>query len=303
MDKMVDCAIVGGGPAGLMAAIYLSRFGLTATVLEHGRSRAATIPRSRNFPGYSDGIVGKELISRMREQLAVYGVQPVRAEARAAKRVRDGIELQTDADALAARTIFLATGVEDIKPPFVSDEQHDAALQAFLVHYCPICDGFEVTRKPVTVMGTGTHGMREALFLHSYANNVTLLSPAGPHELANEERDKLRQAGVQLIEGPITPLRMDGGALVFEAGGQPFKTEAVYGALGSKPRSSLARELGAELSPEGCIIVDAHQRTSAERVYAGGDVVLGLDQITTAIGHAAIAATTIRNDLYAWRAP
>lgn len=303
MADMVDCVVVGAGPAGLMTAIYLSRFGLTATVLEHGQSRAATIPHSRNFPGFTDGVVGRDLVQRMRDQLATYGVQPIHDEAVSAQRVDGGIEIKSMSGTYTGRTVFLATGVEDIKPKFVSDDEHDRALQSFLIHYCPICDGFEVTRKPAIVVGTGTHGVREALFLHSYANNISLFAADGPHALKPEERDKLRAAGVELVDGPMTPMRIDGNALVFEANGKSYRTQSVYGALGSRPRSGLAKQLGAELSSEGCIVTDPHQRTTVERLYAGGDIILGLDQITTAIGHGATGATTIRNDLYQWRTP
>ena len=152
----------------------------------------------------------------------------------------------------------------------------------------------------MAAIGTGAHGMREALFLHSYANNVSLFAPNGPHELTGEERAKLREAGVTLVDGPLSPMRVDGDAIAFEANGELYRSEAMYGALGGRPRSELAKQLGADLSPEGCIMTDPHNRATVKRLYAGGDVIFGLDQITTAIGHAATAATTIRNDLYAW---
>ena len=133
MDSPADCVVVGGGPAGLVAAVYLARFGLTPIVLEHGKSRAAIIPHSRNFPGYRDGIVGRELVERLRDQLDAYGIRPVHAEAHTAKRAGETIVVETDAGAFTGRTLFLGTGIEDVRPTFISDAEHDRALQSFLL--------------------------------------------------------------------------------------------------------------------------------------------------------------------------
>ena len=293
---MNDCLIIGGGPAGLTAALYLARFRLTCAVLDGGHSRAGSIPRCRNFPGFPAGIPGPRLLSLMTEQLAAYDIAPLRAEASAIEISADGVQVETGSGIFAARTLLLATGTEDVRPIF-ADGAHDAALQAGLLHYCPVCDGYEASGKHIAVFGTGAHGAREALFLRSFSDDIDLVSVSGPHAMESGDRKKLQQACVRLIDGPASPLRMEANALHFDVGSLAFRVQSVYAALGCKQRSGLVKSIDAEISPEGCVVVDAHQRTRVKGVYAAGDVVVGLDQISTAIGQAAIAATTIRNDL------
>lgn len=293
---MDDCVIIGGGPAGLAAAIYLARFRLTAALLDAGQARAALIPLCRNFPGFEEGISGSELLSRMKDQLTRYAVIPVRATAAALHCDEDGVSVETDIGPIRARKALVATGTEDKKPVFVSDQEHDRALAAQLLHYCPVCDGYEVKGRHVAVFGTGVHGAREALFLRTFANEVALVCPTGVHHIGQNERRELAEHRVRLIDGPVSPLRIDGQQLSFETAERDHTVDAVYAALGCCNRAQLAEQAGAEVSNEG-IVVDCHQRTTLPHVYAAGDVVAGLNQITVAVGHAAIAATAIRNAL------
>lgn len=293
---MEDCVIIGGGPAGLTTALYLARFRVTCALLDGGASRAARIPRCRNFPGYPDGISGAELLARMRQQLARYAIVPLTAKASGIIRADGVLKIDTDAGTLTSRTVVLATGTEDIKPSFRDPAEHDAALQAGLLHYCPVCDGYEVKGKHVAIIGTGVHGRREALFIRSFTNEVSLVSSAGPHQLSPEEIETLQNRRVDLIDGPIGLLRIEDGALAFEAGGRMYLFDAAYAALGCRQHTKLAETLGVEITEEG-IPVDAHMQTNVPGVYAAGDVIVGLDQVTTAIGNAAVAATAVRNAL------
>jgi thioredoxin reductase (NADPH) len=293
---MEDCVIIGGGPAGLATAIYLARFRVTCAVLDGGTSRAARIPRCRNFPGYVDGIPGAELLARMRQQLARYAIVPLSAKASGIVSSNGMLKVETEAGSLTSRTVVLATGSEDVRPPFSDTAQHDAALQAGLLHYCPVCDGYEVKGKHVAVLGTGAHGVREALFIRSFTNDVSLVNPSGPHVLPDEQKRTLQERRVEMIDGPIGLLRIESGALGFEAGGRTHLFDAAYAALGCQQHTKLAEMLGADITEEG-IRVDAHMRTNVPGVYAAGDVVAGLNQITTAVGNAAVAATAIRNAL------
>jgi thioredoxin reductase (NADPH) len=115
--------------------------------------------------------------------------------------------------------------------------------------------------------------------------------------MAEEDRAKACSADITIVDGPVTRLRMNDGLLRYAIGDREFQSEAMYAALGCEQRAGLAEAVGAKLSKEGCIIVDRHQRTTVKNIYAAGDVVAGLDQIATALGQAAIAATAIRNDL------
>jgi thioredoxin reductase (NADPH) len=144
-------------------------------------------------------------------------------------------------------------------------------------------------------------GAKEALFLRSYTDRVTLISLGARHVLSAERRAALESADVHIVDGPATDYQLEDRGLSFETASGRLRFEAVYPALGSIAHSDLARALDAEVTAEGCIKVDAHQRSSILGLYAAGDVVIGLDQISHAMGEAGVAATTIRNDLAARR--
>ena len=297
-DRVHDCLIVGGGPAGLTAAIYLARFLLDIIVLDAGDSRAALIPCTRNHAGFPEGISGVDLLARMRAQAEHYGAEILPAKATALRKRGAGFEVECPRGLLRAQTVLLATGVVNRPPPMLGPEEQNKALAAGLLRYCPICDAYEVTDKAIAVLGSGERGLKEALFLRGYSANVTLAAPDGAASLSAAHRTETERAGIRFLEG-CNSVRIGEGAieLGFGSGTETFDT--LYPALGSDVRSELAADVKAARSEDGCLLVDAHQRTDVEGLYAAGDVVLGLDQISHAMGEGGVAATTIRNDLAA----
>src|SRR5437763_15949857 len=167
-EPILDCLIVGGGPAGLTAAIYLARFHLHILVVDGGKSRASWIPCTRNHAGYPDGIEGTELLQRMREQACKYGAKIENEFVPKLERNEEtGLFTPTWGSGEAiARSVLLATGITNRRPP-MDEELHDEALSHGLIRYCPICDGYEVTDKRVGVIGSDSHGLAEAVFLRS----------------------------------------------------------------------------------------------------------------------------------------
>jgi len=296
MDKPLDCLVIGAGPAGLTAAIYLARFYRSIMVVDAGHSRAAMIPRTHNHAGYPGGIPGSELLQRMRDQAAEFGVQVCSGLIDNLERQSNHFIAYGDGGEWSARTILLATGVVNNRPR-IAPETHAVAVERGLLRYCPICDGYEVTDRRIAVLGTRTHGFNEATFLRMYSRTVTLIASDGAHDLSNEERDQLNLAGIEILDGPCEPLRMKDRTMIITTPSGERMFDSVYPALGSVIRSELALALGAEATADGCLIIDEHQRTSVEGVYAAGDVVKGLDQISHAMGQGGVAATTIRNDL------
>jgi thioredoxin reductase (NADPH) len=296
-DDRVDCAIIGGGPAGLTAAIYLARFRLRTRLIDGGDSRATWIPTSHNHAGFPDGIRGVDLLARMRRQAEHYGAQIIPGLCDALEPAEDGFLVRGPGEPFVARTALLATGVVNHRPPGMDDALHRDALERGLLRYCPICDGYEVTDRDVAVIGTGTRGCKEAIFLRGYTASIALIAPAGAHDLCAETRAMLVDAGVAIVDGPIGGYRIDGDRIAVGIDGRDRDFDSIYPALGSKIRSDLMIPLATELGEDGCVVVDAHQRTEVRWLYAAGDVVQGLDQISHAMGEAGVAATTIRNDL------
>ena len=295
MDTVRDCLIVGAGPAGLTAAIYLARFHLDVVIVDSGRSRAATIPCSHNHAGFPEGIAGAELVARMRRQSARYGAELRTGRIDALAR-KDGVFTAHGTETVCARAVLLATGVTNRRPA-MPEALHDAALAQGRLRYCPVCDGYEVTDQTVAVIGTGDHGVKEAVFLRSYTASVALFAADGAHALSDDDRNCLAGSGVRVTDGPVRDFSLTPEGLSFEASAGREVFASVYPALGSDIHSGLAAGLGADRTDVGCIRVDPHQRTSVPGLYAAGDVVLGLDQISHAMGEGGVAATTIRNEL------
>jgi thioredoxin reductase (NADPH) len=293
---MDDCIIIGAGPAGLTAAIYLARFHLKIRLFDCGTSRAALIPCTHNHAGYPDGISGKDLLARMAEQAEKYGAVRELAEVTALRTAETGFVARVGERDCPARAILLATGVVNHRPQ-MDEALHAEALARGLLRYCPICDGYEVTDKRVGVIGTGDKGTNEAIFLRGYTADVTLIAPEAEHALPDECAAELDEAGVTRIDGPCGNFAIEGDQLAFDSAQGRLAFDSVYPALGSRIRSGLAIQAGARAAEDGCLEVDDHQRTSVPGLFAAGDVAKGLDQISHAMGEAGVAATTIRNML------
>lgn len=297
-DKPLDCLVIGAGPAGLTAAIYLARFHLDILVVDSGKGRAATIPCTHNHAGYPDGISGKELIGRMKEQAQRYGAKIIDGTVSRLERddESESFEAEWGSGPVQARSVLLATGVTNRRPP-MDEALHDEALARGLIRYCPICDGYEVTDKKVGVLGSGHHGVAEAVFLRGYTSDITLIAPDKAMNVSAVDRMALDGAGIETVDGPAEAVAIAKDSITVDTAEGHFTFDSVYPALGSDVHCQLAEMVGARLNDDGCVGVDAHMRTSVEGVYAAGDLVIGLDQISNAMGQGGIAATTIRNDL------
>ena len=295
-DDAADCLIVGGGPAGLTAAIYLGRFHRSAIVVDADEGRLSLIPTSHNHPGYPGGVHGCDLLADMRVQARRYGADLRAGEV--TKVIRDGdvFTAETTAGAVRARTVLLATGVVNLRPP-VEPRAHDAAVAAGQLRYCPICDAFEQTGRRIGVLGLDRHGLAEAMFLRTYSDDVVVLALAAP-DLDDDAREQARSAGIAIEEVPVSSFDFDADDVGLTLDdGRTLRVDTLYAALGSRTRNDLGEALGTELSGNQCFVTDAHQRCSVPGVYAAGDAVEGLDQISCAMGTAARAAVAIHNDL------
>jgi len=297
MNKPLDCLIIGGGPAGLTAAIYLARFRLDIRVIDAGDSRASWIPCSHNHAGYPDGINGKELLRLMREQAQKYGAKIETGRVTRLERCEDGLfSAEWGSGPQRSRSVLLATGLTNRRPP-MDPELHDDAMARGLIRYCPICDGYEVTDKRVGVIGSGTNGVGEAIFLRSYTCDVTLIAPDCALDLTPADHERLKAAGVATIDGPAEAVGVTENCVTVDTAAGQMTFDNVYPALGSDTHTQLGEMVGTKLAEDGCFLCDTMMRTSVEGLYAAGDVVHGLDQISHAMGEGGQAATTIRNDL------
>ncbi|MEC7535659.1 MAG: NAD(P)/FAD-dependent oxidoreductase, partial [Pseudomonadota bacterium] len=228
-----DCIIVGAGPAGLTAAIYLARYHLSIRMFDCGTSRAGWIPRTRNHAGFPDGISGEELLQRMRDQAARYGALREPRRVSDLKRDGDHFTVRCDDEEYRARTVLLATGVVNNRPDGIDEPLHDEALSRGLIRYCPVCDGYEVTDKRVAVIGSGDHGTAEAQFIRSYTRDLTLVSPHGDHDLSPQCIRALDDAGVDRVAGPCGNFAIENDRIAFDTAEGRMAFDSIYPALGS----------------------------------------------------------------------
>ena len=296
-----DIIVVGGGPAGLSAAIYAVRSGLNTLLLEKGLCGGLLneIPQIENYPAFKS-ISGMELASKLKEHASEYAEIKELEEVLSIMRKGENFVVKTEKGEYETRAVALCTGSRKRKLGVEGEER-------FLgkgVSYCATCDGFFFKNKRVLVVGGGNSAVTEALFLKNIGCNVTLV----------HRRDTLRaekHLQMRLFKEKI-PVRWNTEVLRIEGRErveriviydkkrkqeEEVECDAVFIAIGEEPNSELASQLGVALDHEKYIITDKHQRTNVQRVYAAGDVAGGLRQVVVACAEGAIAAISAYNDL------
>jgi len=295
-ETVLDCAIIGAGPAGLTAATYLARFRRRIAVLDGGASRASYIPRSHNYPGFPDGITGAELLARLREQAVRYGVEVTRALVDGAAREGELFVIRAGAATWRSRKLLLATGLVDKEPEIRNLRE---AIARGAIRLCSICDGYDVMDRNIAVLGSGASALSHALFMRTWSRRVTVLLAVAGEAPDEASCRAAREAGIAIVDDPVAHVEVgdDGRAHVRTASGAALQFDSIYPVLGCRNRSELASALGARCREAGDVEVDMHMRTCVPGLYAAGDVVAALNQVSVAVGHAAIAATHIHNSL------
>lgn len=297
-----DAIVVGAGPAGLTAALYLARYRRRVSVLHDGRSRALGAPMAWNVPGFPEGISGADFVARLTGQAERYGavIEFGHVERLSTAEYGEGFVVEIeDGRRLTARGLILATGVVTNEAVIESGD-HDAAVRGGVVRYCPICDGYEHRGRKIAVLGSDLHGAAEAMFLRQYSDDVTLI-PKWRVALTRGQRAELEASDIRIEERQLLRLvHKEGRIEAVLAGAQaPLAFDTLYPALGSEPRSELLAGLGLEVDANRCLPADAFVEPLMPGVYGAGDVLAGLDQISTATGHGAGAATRLHNWLRA----
>lgn len=287
-----DVIVVGGGPAGLAAATWLSRYRRSVAVLDGGPPRSWSTDVTHGYLG-NDAVSPNELLDQARSDLAAYPTA-VRRQTRAATARADGpdrfVVTTDDGDELTARRLVLATGVTDELPPVKGMTEHYGAS----VFHCPTCDGYEARGRQVVMLGWGAQVAGTALELLDWAAAVTVVTAGRSFEGEERHRRALERHGVVLVEEEAAELVGPRHALaaVALAGGRRIPCDLVFFSIAHHPQTRLARGLGCDLTGEGCLHVDDCGRTSVDGVFGAGDVTPGIQLVQVAAAKGAIAGVT-----------
>jgi thioredoxin reductase (NADPH) len=300
LEARYDAIIVGGGPAGLSAAIYLARARRSVALFEArkpGRSDWSQL--NQNYLGFPDGISIVDLCARGRAQAERFGVRMYDAAVETVERDTCGFKVTAAERTFQGRGLILATGVTDRWVQFPGYEAYIGKS----MHWCITCDGYEMHDQRVLVVGNDADTAELALQMLGYRpRSVTALTNSKGDELPLDHIETLRRHGIELVVDRIVKARATSPgrfeAVMLEGGGE-LQVDHLFSAQGSEPNSALARSLGVALTESGHIKVDAEAKTSVAGVYAAGDVTsLHAHQVLTAAHEGAAAATSLVYALY-----
>ncbi|MDP9180811.1 MAG: NAD(P)/FAD-dependent oxidoreductase [Chloroflexota bacterium] len=294
-----DCLIIGGGPAGLSAAIYLARYNRTCLVVDHNRGRWRSHEINENYLGFPTGIRARRLRELGRKQALRFGaaltvskVTRINEEgdifvARAARRTFEG------------RTVILATGVRDILP----DIGDTADYWGKTLFWCITCDGHKIKGAPTVIVGRTDTAAISCLQFLAFTDKLFFVTNCTSEEceLTKDGRARLKHRRIPIYESPIDHVEGVEGVMetVVLKDGTRLEAKFMFNEQGCVPRVELAEALGVRLADNGFIATDDEQRTNIPFVYAAGDVTKEFaHQIVTAAHEGATAGITANYDLY-----
>ena len=295
--KTWDCVIVGGGPAGLSAAVYMGRFRRSTLVVDAQEGRWTYGQRNDNYLGFPGGVTARRLHRLGREQAARFGVRFRQAEVTAIARSRDGFHLRLGSrHEVQGRTVIWATGVHDLWP----DCPGARRLVGKRLFTCIVCDGWRARVRPVLLLGDTDRAVSTALQFLTYTSDITLLS-SDKGRISGGCREKLAASRISFLEGAVrrVPVKDGGITSVRLDDGRELKPELMFALYGSRPKTELLRPLAVALARNGHVRTDEKNRTSVPGLFAAGDVNnKHSHQVASAVHEGAEAAQAANHALY-----
>lgn len=294
-ENHYDVIIVGGSASGLSAAMTLGRAIRNVLVIDCGTPCNRNAPHSHNFIT-NDGRPPADILAKARKEIVDYEtISFVNETALTATCEGDFFAIRTSADnKYVASKILLCTGLSDIMP----DIPGFGECWGNTILHCPYCHGWEVRNEATGILANGEAAYHLGVLINNWTKKLTILTN-GVSELRNEERQKLLDLGIEIIENDVAQIQHDNGKLtaIEFTDGTTFQPKVVYASIPFKQQSDLAEQLGCKISPHGHIEIDDEQRASIEGVYAAGDCTAQQRAVSVAAASGTKAGFTINMDL------
>lgn len=295
LSHTYEVVVVGGGPAGMTAAMYCTRLGHDTALVDRGGGRAAMMQEVHNLLGVREETSGAEFLGVGREQLEVYGCDIHRDMITSCSQSEEGIlHLSGNDETYGAERVVLATGFNDVRP----DPPLPRTGRG--LHYCLHCDAHMFVDQSVYVMGHAESAAHVAAIMLNFTEEVDLLTRGSEPTWSPETEEMLAEHPIDLIHEEVTGVQNgeDGWLKALEFADDTVREyKGGFAMYGAEYNNGLARELGCDINDDGTIVVDDHSRTSAEQVYAVGDCTPGHNQVPIALGQGPKAGIDIHFQL------
>ena len=295
IPRQREVIIIGGGLAGLSAAIYLGRALRDVLIIDAGESLAIWEPEVQNYLGF-EKIDGRELLRRAREQALRYGAEIIHEEAERAWKENELFHVKAKKASFEAHRLLLTTGVYHL-PPKIPAVNECVGKSMF---FCKDCDGYRVQGKRVIIAGANNAAVNYALGIMTFTDCVMLLTNGEVPHWDQDHEGWLREYEIPIHIEKIMHVDHNQGCIqsVTLASGQKIAADCLFTTRGDVCHNHLARQLGAALDKDGQVTVDKEQRTNVRGLYAAGCVTPANCQMIIAAGHGATAAQAINCDLF-----
>lgn len=297
--KLFDSIVIGAGPAGMSAAIYLARYNRTCLAIDIGTGRSTSHEINENYLGFPKGIHIEELRELGREQAERFGVEFVQDKVTTINRKDSVFHLRGGKNDFLSQSVVIATGVTDLWPEF--ENMYDYLGRTLF--WCITCDGHKTIGKKVVIAGDTDDAACTALQFLNFTDKVSLVTNQdhSKHRILHKWRTRLEKAHIEVIEGRILRAHGREGRFHFIEldTGKKVELDYMFNQQGAVPNSELAKELGVATNEFGYIKTDHEMKTNIPMIYAAGDVTrLHSHQVVIAAAEGATAGETANYDLY-----
>ncbi len=297
--KLYDCVVIGAGPGGLSAAVYVARYSRSCLVVDMGWGRSTTHEMNENYLGFPKGVHIEKLRELGKQQAEHFGAQFKQDKIIKIVKNEKSFHLEGGQQRYEGKTVILATGVTDLWPEFENFQDYLGKS----LFWCITCDGHKTIGKRVVLFGDDDDCACTAMQFLNFTSKISLVTNQHhrQHKLHHVWKERLAKAGIPMYEGCLKKVHGRGGyvnALELDTG-QKIETDFIFSEQGATPNSELAKELGIATNEHGYIKVDHNQRTNIPGVFACGDLTRRHShQVVIAAAEGATAGEAANYDLY-----